>query len=113
MMMIMTKPPSLTLSGRRPKPGTKALPAPRVGRTRERGSRSTAPEPSPAAVSPLLTEHQDDRVVRCREALRILGVSRATLYRMPIKRVKITEGPHGAVGWWLSDLRLHLTLRTG
>jgi len=51
--------------------------------------------------------------VRCREALRILGVSRATLYRMPIKRVKITEGPHGAVGWWLSDLRMHLALRTG
>ncbi|HXE83686.1 MAG TPA: hypothetical protein VN513_10205 [Gemmatimonadales bacterium] len=52
-------------------------------------------------------------MVRCREALRILGCSRATLYRLPIKRVKITEGPHGAVGWWLSDLRLHLTLRTG
>jgi len=53
-----------------------------------------------------------DRVVRCREALQIVGVSRATLYRLPIRRVKITDGQTGAVGWWLSDLRGYLELRT-
>lgn len=106
------KPPSLTLSERPHQSGTPARHATRVGRTRDRGSLPTAPEPSPAAALPL-TDVPDDRVVRCREALRILGVSRATLYRMPLRRVKITEGRNGAVGWWLSEIRLHLALRTG
>lgn len=53
-----------------------------------------------------------DRIVRCREAQQIVGVSRATLYRLPIRRVKITDGQTGAVGWWLSDLRGYLELRT-
>lgn len=107
----MAKPPSLTVSGRPHQPGAQALRATRVGRTRDRGSLPTAPEPSPAAALPL-TDVPDDRVVRCREALRILGVSRATLYRMPLRRVKITEGRNGSVGWWLSELRLYLALHT-
>lgn len=48
--ITMTKPSSLTVSGRPPEPGTKARRAPRVG-TRERGSLPTAPVPSPAALS--------------------------------------------------------------
>lgn len=107
----MSKPPTLSLSGRQRDPGTPARRTPRR-RTSERGSLPSVPDrPTPAAPLPL-TEPPDDRVVRLPEALRILGVSRATLYRMPLRRVKITEGRNGSVGWWLSELRLYLALHT-
>jgi len=107
--MIMVKPPSLVQVGARRRRATPHSRHHDVGHASVESQLGPGPEP---AAAPSHLSSPDDRVVRCKEALRILGVSRATLYRLPIKRVKITPGKRGAVGWWLSDLRLHLALGT-
>jgi len=50
-----------------------------------------------------------ERLLTCREACAYLHVSRATLYRLPIRR--LTLGVR-CVRWSLADLRLYVLERT-